>query len=146
MSEWEGARTFVELALSIDKHLPGYVDAYFGPEEIRETVNAKGKVPLEELSTTLDQITASTRQDAKITEERREYLLAELNGMRTTFKILRGEEIDILEEALGLFGLTPIWTDESEFEEAHQLLDELLPGSGSLNGSAQTCIHKKSIK
>ena len=57
MSEWEGARIFVELALSIDKHLPGYVDAYFGPEEIRETLDAKGKLPLDELSTTLDQIT-----------------------------------------------------------------------------------------
>ena len=34
MSKWKNARAFVELAFAIDKHLPGYVDAYFGPEEI----------------------------------------------------------------------------------------------------------------
>ena len=133
MCKWESAGTFVELALSIDKHLPGYVDAYYGPEEIREDVDAKGKVPLGELSTTLDQITTSTRQDAKITKERREYLIAELNAIGTTLKILMGEEIDILEETRGLFGLAPIWTDESVFDEAHQVLDDLLPDSGSLN-------------
>ena len=65
MCKWESAGTFVELALSIDKHLPGYVDAYYGPEEIREDVDAKGKVPLGELSTTLDQITTSTRKNNK---------------------------------------------------------------------------------
>jgi len=133
MSKWESARAFVELALSIDKHLPGYVDAYYGSEEIRKAVEAKGKIPLEELSITLDQITILTGQDAKITKERREYLFAELNAMGTTLKILKGEEIDILEEARGLFGLSPIWTDESVFDEAHQILDDLLPGSGSLN-------------
>jgi hypothetical protein len=33
---WEDAQTFVELALSIEPHFPGYVDACFGPAEIRE--------------------------------------------------------------------------------------------------------------
>ena len=47
MSGWQNAKLFVELALSIDKHLPGYVDAYYGPEEIRDAVDAGGKVPLE---------------------------------------------------------------------------------------------------
>ena len=132
MSKWQDARTFVELALSIDKHLPGYVDAYFGPEEIREIVDTKEKVSLEELSTTLDQIATSTRQNTKITKERMEYLSAELNAMYTTLKILRGEEIDIVEETQMLYGLTPIWIEESAFEEAHRVLNDLLPGSGPL--------------
>ena len=46
MPKWKKARSFVELAVSIDKHLPGYVDAYFGPAEIKESVDAKGKIPL----------------------------------------------------------------------------------------------------
>jgi ElaB/YqjD/DUF883 family membrane-anchored ribosome-binding protein len=122
----------VELALSIDKHLPGYVDAYYGPVEIRELVDAKGKIQLEELSSTLDQIIDSTHQDAILTEERREYLSAELKAMQTTLRILKGEEIDIVEESQGLYGLTPIWTEEIVFEEAHQELEHLLPGSGPL--------------
>jgi ElaB/YqjD/DUF883 family membrane-anchored ribosome-binding protein len=122
----------VELALSIDKHLPGYVDAYFGPEEIREHVDAEGKAPLEELSSTLDQILDSTHQDERLTEERREYLSAELRAMQTTLSILKGEEIGIVEETQRLYGLTPVWTEESVFEEAHQDLELLLPGSGPL--------------
>jgi len=132
MSGWQNAKPFVELALSIDKHLPGYVDAYFGPEEIREAVNAKGKIQLEELSSTLDQIIDSTHQDAILTEERSEYLSAELSAMQTTLSILKGEEINIVEESQGLYGLTPIWTEESVFEEAHQDLQYLLPGSEPL--------------
>jgi hypothetical protein len=122
----------VELALSIDKHLPGYVDAYYGPKEIREHVELKGKVRLEELSSNLNEIIDSTQQDAILTEERREYLTAELKAMQTTLRILKGEEIDIVEESQGLYGLTPIWTEESVFEEAHQALEYMLPGSGPL--------------
>ena len=32
----------------------------------------------------------------------------------------------------GLYDITPTWTDETIFEEAHRALDELLPGDGSL--------------
>ena len=39
MSKWENARSFVELAFAINEHLPGYVDAYFGPEEIKEVIS-----------------------------------------------------------------------------------------------------------
>lgn len=132
MPRWQNAKSFVELALSIDKHLPGYVDAYFGPEDIREIVEAKEKVRLEELSSTLDQIIDSTKQDAILTEERKEYLSAELSAMQTTLSILKEEEIGIVEESQGLYGLTPIWTEESVFDEAHQNLEYLLPGSGPL--------------
>ena len=151
MSSWQNSRPFVELALSIDKHLPGYVDAYYGPVEIRETVDAKGKVGLEEFSSTLNQIIDSTHQDAILTEERREYLTAELSAMQTTLRILKGEEIDIVEESQGLYGLTPIWTDESVFEDAHRDLEDLLLGSGPLsermeNFREKTIVPKESIK
>jgi len=132
MSKWKNAKSFVELALSIDKHLPGYVDSYFGPAEIKESVDAKGKLPLQELSSTLDQIVDSTHQDATLTEARRKYLSVELKAMHTTLRILNGDELDIIEETQGLYGLTPTWTEEHVFEEAHQRLEDLLPGSGPL--------------
>jgi hypothetical protein len=151
MSRWQNAKSFVELALSIDKHFPGYVDAYFGPEDIREIVNAKGKVLLEELSSTLDQIIDSTHQDAILTEERREFLSAELKAMQTTLRVLKGEEIGIVEESQGLYGLTPIWSEESVFDEAHHDLENLLPGSGSLaermeSFKEKTIVPKESLK
>jgi hypothetical protein len=132
MSRWQQAKTFLELALSMENHLPGYVDAYYGPEDIRRAVDDKGKVPLEELSSTLDQIIDLTHQDTALTDERREFLSNELKAMRTTLRILKGEEIDIVEESMGLYGLVPVWTEESVFEGAHQDLKNLLPGSGPI--------------
>ena len=132
MSKWQNAKAFVELGMSIDKHLPGYVDAYYGPADIRDAVDAKGKAHLEEISSTLDQIVDTTHQDTDLEEERKEYLSAELGAMQTTLSILKGEEIGIVEESQGLYGLTPIWTEESVFEDAHQDLEDLLPGSGPL--------------
>ena len=132
MAKWKNASAFVELAFSIDKYLPGYVDAYFGPDEIRASVGARGKIHLEELSAVLDQIIASTRQDTSITNARREYLSAELNAMRTTLRLFQGEKIDIVAEAQGLYGLSPAWIEESVFAEAHRALEALLPGPGAL--------------
>jgi hypothetical protein len=132
MSKWKNAKSFVTLALSIDKHLPGYVDAYFGPPEIKESVEARGKILLQELSSNLDQIIESTHQDTTLTEARREYLSAELKAMQTTLRILNSEDLDIIEETRGLYGLTPTWTEERVFREAHQRLQDLLPGSGPL--------------
>lgn len=132
MVKWENARSFVELAFAIDKLLPGYVDAYFGPPELRKSVDAKEKPQLQELSSTLDRIIDTTYQEATLPERRREYLTAELKAMQTTMKIIKGEKISIIEETQGLYGLTPNWTDESVFENAHRELDSLLPGSGSI--------------
>jgi len=151
MSKWENARSFLELAFAIDMYLPGYVDAYFGPPEIRKSMATREKQPLQELSSDVDQIIDSTLQDATLSEKRREYLTAELKAMQTTLRILKGEEIDIVEETQGLYGLTPNWIDESVFENAHRELDALLPGAGSIaermeNFRSKTIIPKEKLE
>jgi len=40
------ARSFVQLALAIDRHRPGYVDAYYGPPAWRARAAADGPRPL----------------------------------------------------------------------------------------------------
>ncbi len=65
----------------------------------------KGKIPLQELSSTLEQIIDSTDQDEILPKKRKDYLSAELKAMQTTLKILKGEEINIVEETQGLYGL-----------------------------------------
>jgi hypothetical protein len=43
---WSQAAAYLQLALSIDRHLPGFVDAYFGPAEHRRAVGERAKPPL----------------------------------------------------------------------------------------------------
>jgi len=132
MSEWQHARGFIELALSLEKYVPGYFDFYYGPEEVRTAVESKGKLPLGALSDQADGMLESTRADQTLTAARRIYLCAELGAMQTTLRILQGEKMSYVEETRGLYGLTPRWTDERVFEEAHRTLEELYTGSGSL--------------
>ena len=36
------SQRFVRLALALDRHIPGYIDAYFGPPEWKEQSIAHG--------------------------------------------------------------------------------------------------------
>lgn len=132
MTQWQHARSYIELAFSIQKYIPDYVDAYFGPQEIKDRIKKQKKSDLKDLSIKAETIIKSTQQDNTLSEERREYLLAQLTGMQTTLEILQGKQLGIIEEAKRYFGLVPSWTDESEFEKIHRALDDLLPGSGTL--------------
>lgn len=52
--------------------------------------------------------------------------------METTLRILQGEALPFSEQVEGLFDIFPRWVDESVFNEAHQILDALLPPGDSL--------------
>lgn len=132
MSQWVHAREFLELALAIEPYLPGYVDSYFGPPDIREDLEVEGKLPLDDLSDRAEHLLKAVQADLDLAESRREYLAGELTAMKTTLRLLQGDTFGYVEEAQLLFGLTPEWTDETVFEEAHRILEALYPGSGTL--------------
>ena len=138
MQKWDNANVFVELALSIDQHFSGYVDAYYGPQEIPQTLERKGTIPLKELEGIASDLFNSITQDSSLSSGRKEYLKGEVGAMQTTLRILQGETLGIIEEVQSLYGLIPSWTDEAVFEEAHKALEELLPGSGPLADRVQT--------
>ena len=132
MQKWKNAQVFVELALSIDQYFPGYVDAYYGPQEILQSIERKGKIPLKELEEIASNLVNSIIQDSSLSAARKEFLKGEVRAMQTTLRILQGEAPGFIEEVQSLYGLTPSWTDEKIFEETHKNLDELLHGSGPL--------------
>jgi hypothetical protein len=132
MAEAGAAAEYVRLAFLIDRRLPGYVDAYYGPRQVEASAKA-GDEPsigaLEDLARSLER---SLSADASLGPERRAYLQEELRAMRTTIRRLAGEPLDLVDEVEGLYGVTPKWVDERVFAEAHRALDEVLPGSGPL--------------
>jgi hypothetical protein len=67
-----------------------------------------------------------------LSPNRRAYLKEELRAMHTTICILAGDPPAFVNEVESLYGVTPKWVDESIFAEAHRVLNEVLPGSGSL--------------
>ena len=129
---WSQTAAYLQLALSIDRHLPGFVDAYFGPMEHRRTVGERAKPPLEELAAVAAGLREEVSTNRSLEPARREYLAAQMLAMETVLEILAGEPLSIVEETQRVYGVTPSWTDESAFLEAHRELGEIVPGDGSL--------------
>jgi len=126
------ATSYVRLSLALDQHIPGYIDAYFGPTAWRTAAVAAGPQPVLELAREAAELSAAIPEAQGMDPQRRDWLLRQVAAMRTSLRLLAGERLTLVEEVAGLYDITPTWTDESVFEEAHRTLAALLPGSGSL--------------
>jgi hypothetical protein len=123
---------YVQLAFMIDRHFPGYIDAYFGPPQLKAQATAGDIPPLGALEGFSTSLAESISTDPGLSLDRRRFLEGELGAMRTTIRILMGDGPTFIDEVTLLFGVTPAWVDEDVFEEAHRALDDLLPGTEPL--------------
>lgn len=125
----EFGASFIRLALEVNRHIEGYVDAYYGPEEIFTDVENSSLVPPE-------QLLESHKRLRDITPDgdagRHRHLVHTLNAMECTIRKLNGEAFEFLDEVEQLFGISPVLVDEGEFLQTHRELDTILPGGGPL--------------
>src|SRR5205085_7796756 len=97
---------YVRLALAIEQHLPGYIDAYFGPPELKAQAAEAGKLPLSELMAHARELAAAVaayQSDA----QRTRFLARQVATMQMTLRILSGEAIPFVEEVSGLYDIRP---------------------------------------
>jgi hypothetical protein len=126
------AERYVKLGLALEAHLPGYVDAYYGPDAWRAEVEVTGPRPVAALAIEADALAEALDADPELDPQRHDFLAAQVRAMQTSLRALRGEPLSLTEEAEGLYDIHPAWTDEAIFDEAHHELDDLLPPGGSL--------------
>ena len=126
------SQRFVQLALELDLHSPGYLDAYFGPAEWKATCAANGPQALDNLARRAEMLATDIARDGSLDDQRRDYVARHVTAMQTSLRLLQGEVLPLAEEATLLYDITPAWIDEQEFEEAQRRLDDLLPPGGSL--------------
>jgi hypothetical protein len=117
------AERYLELGLRLGRHEPELVDSYHGPEELRRRID---KEPLREPA----RLAADAGELLADIEE--PWLAAQVRALETTARTLAGEELPYAEEVELTYGIRPRWVDEQQFERAHVVLDEALPGSGDL--------------
>lgn len=123
---------FVRLALAIEEHVPGYLDAYFGTDEWMQEAKQAGKLPLTELAERTDRLAREVDQVNDWDVQRKDFLAAQLRAMQLSLRMLSGEKVSLMEEVQALYDVQPEWKDESIFIEAYKRLEELLPAGGSL--------------
>lgn len=115
---------YLRLTLEIDKHIDGYLDAYYGPAALRDEVRAASLRPPADLLADVDRLEQSIPIDDPM---RALYLAATLRAIECTVRMLAGEAFDYLEEAHRLYDIRPQLAPESRLLAAHNALDSLLP-------------------
>jgi hypothetical protein len=86
------ARDYVLLAFAIDRHIPGYIDAYFGPPEVKAEADAGPLLPLRTLAIEAQQLAQAVPQ-AGFVKQRADFLTAQLAAMAATVSILQGARL-----------------------------------------------------
>ena len=117
------AERYLELGLRLGKHVEGLVDAYYGPLELKEQVDAEDTIPAVQLAADGDALQAEVGDS---------WLGDQVKGCATYARVLAGEEISYSDEVERCYGVRPQKTPESAYEAVHAELDALLPGDGSL--------------
>jgi hypothetical protein len=130
------AESYVRLTLEIGEHEPGYVDAYYGPDEWAQQAKRSPR-SLPELRTATETLLAqlSGVDEATLTPlelKRKRLLAAQLIAARTRMAMLAGESFTFEQEATGLYALHPQLKPLSAYDPVLQQLEALFPGDGPL--------------
>lgn len=130
------AEQWVRLALEIDTHEEGYVDAYFGPADWREQARARPrtiealKAAADTLGETLTSIAAADRDaDARA---RARVMAVGVASARFRLDMLTGVRLPLPEEAERLFALRPELRPLDSYESILTRIETLAPGRGAL--------------
>lgn len=128
------ARDYVRLALEIDTHEPGYVDAYFGPAEWRDAARAhprSDQALKAEADRLLAQLATFAAPDAD-SAARAKVLAANASSARFRLDMIGGVRAPFVEEAERLFALRPELRPLSDYDAVLAIIDALVPGPGPL--------------
>jgi len=125
------ARDYLLLALRLDQRIPGLVDGYFGPAELKARVDTEQLRPPARLRD--DAAALRGRLAAEVEDTgRRAWLDVQLVALETQAAALAGEELPYLEHVARCFAFTPSRRPDAEFDAAAGQLGALLPGAAPL--------------
>ncbi len=131
------ARDYVRLQLAIGEKEDGYIDAYYGPPELKsegQTIAASEGLPqlaarVKDLSARVAALgeTATPENVGRV-----RFLSAQLTAAATRLRMLQGEKLSFADEALGLFGVRPTLRPLTDYDPVLTRIETLVPGDGPL--------------
>ncbi len=132
------ATRYVKLVLAMGVHDADYVDAYYGPPELRKEAEAV-KRPLTELDRAAAQLESDIAQsslpaskDEELWRLRKQYLQRQLAALRGRVAMLQGKRLTFDQESQVLYDAVAPKHDEAEFAAIVAKLEARLPGEGAL--------------
>jgi len=122
---------FLLLALRIDKHIKGYVDFYYGPENLRQIVDYESlTAPNTLLNDSNDLLKQLGSQG--FDKERIRYIEKLLVAMKTSIEILIGSPISVKDQISRLYDISLQPVNESKLYDLKEDFNKAYEGSGSL--------------
>ncbi len=129
------ANEYVRLALALGEHDADWVDAYYGPPEVREAVKAEGR-SLADIHAAATALRAKVETmpvpGERVVALRRNYLLEQLTALMTKTEMLQGKKFSFDEEVRRLYGVVLPRKDDAHFARVLQELERTVPGEGPL--------------
>jgi hypothetical protein len=122
--------SYLLLALRLGRHIDGFVDAYYGPPEPATRVESEEMRAPAALVADAEELAAEL--DGALDPQRRRWIEAQVRGMHTVASRLAGADMSYSDEVEHTYGVRPAFTPEERFAAAHEELDRLLPGDGTL--------------
>ena len=129
------ARDYVRLVLALGKHDGDYVDAYYGPEELKKEAEAAalGLDAIGQQAAALaDRVRRMPAADDELPALRRQYLEKQLGAMSARVRMLKGERLSFDAESKALYDAVAPHHDEKHFQAILDRLDQRFPGTGPL--------------
>ncbi|MCM2314222.1 MAG: hypothetical protein NDJ92_03600 [Thermoanaerobaculia bacterium] len=130
------AKEYVRLVLALGEHDADYVDAWYGPAELRDAVRAEAKSVesiRREAGALLGRITALPRPDAEIDRLRLDYLRTQTSALGARAAMLSGTTLTFDEESRALYDAIAPAHGTEHFDELLRELDAELPGDGPVS-------------
>ncbi len=134
--------SYLELGLAMGRHIPGFVDAYYGPPELARRAQtaalvapaelvqrARGLIAAIDAGEPLDGSFEGTSEEAAA---RRRFLRAQVVGVLTSARRLAGEPIAYVDEVEACYGVRPQRHSEDGFVAARRALEAVVPGTGPI--------------
>jgi hypothetical protein len=121
------AHDYLLLGLRLEQHIPGLVDGFYGPAELKartdiEELRAPSRL-VEDADRLLERIAAEVTEP-----DRRDWLTAQVAALRVHADGLAGHRLPYLEHVQRCFAWAPVRRAEAVFDEAAAAIDALLPG------------------
>lgn len=134
----EIARRYVHLVLALGLHDPSYVDAYYGPSEWKQEVEAS-HTPLDEIAAEAGRVVIALRQTPpngqdELSGLRHRYLLVQTKSLVAKAEMLQGRQYPFDEESRLLYDAVSPDVPQSRLEETLTSLGRLIPGTGPVSG------------
>lgn len=125
------AAEYIRLGLRLDQHIPGLVDGYFGPADLKAQVDMEQRRSPSRLRD--DAVSLRDRLAAEVPEPgRRAWLDAQLVALEAQAASLTGDALPYAEHVARCMGFMPPRRPDSEFTAARAAIDALLPGETPL--------------